>query len=153
MSDNTDKLVLELFNKVKQKQKEIASVEKPKWKTHCSFSTDSNSDAIKDRVNIQTIADINRLVDIYGFLCHKQELFLKSAKALGVKVAGFKWMGFSLNDWEDDIKARIDQVGVTQKKEELKALEKRLDALITTEQRREMELAAIQKELADGGQI
>lgn len=141
---NTDKMVLDLFNTVKAKQKEIAVLQKPQWITSCTIGY--NPDVVTDRVNIQTVTDLNKLVDLYAFLAVKKDSFEEAARDLGL-TNKFKWMGYSFGEWICDIKTRIKQIGVTTKKNELVVLEKRLDALITVDQRRVMELEAITKEL------
>lgn len=140
-----DELVLQLFATVKEKQAEIASSEKPRWETSCTIGT--NPDTLEGRVNIQTVTDFNKLVDIYAFLLSKEDYWQKSVRELDVKVS-FKWMGFGIDAWKRDIKARIALIGVSTKRKELEVLESRLNGLITVEQRRELELAEIQKILA-----
>ena len=140
---NTDEVVLQLFYKVKEKQREIAASEKPKWNTHCSFSKSDDVD-VKNRINIMTVTNIDVLVDIYAFLLQKQTFWTNAVAELGIKKP-FKWQSHSGLDWFQDIQSRIKQISINEKKEELKVLEKRLDALISVEQRRELELAEIQK--------
>ena len=143
-TNKTDKLVLDLFNTVKAKQKEIAVLQKPQWATSCTIGY--NPDVVTDRVNIQTVTDVNRLIDLYAFLATKKTSFEEAATELGL-ANRFKWMGYSFGEWVCDIKTRVEQIGVTAKKSELVILERRLDALITVDQRRVMELEAISKEL------
>ena len=143
-TNKTDKMVLDLFNTVKAKQKEIAVLQKPQWATSCTIGY--NPDVVTDRVNIQTVTDVNRLIDLYAFLIMKME-YAKRATFLLAVTNKFKWMGYTFEEWEQDIRTRINQIGVTAKKNELAVLEKRLDALITVDQRRVMELEAITKEL------
>lgn len=142
---SVDELVLQLFETVKQKQRDIAASEKPRWETTCTIGT--NEQSVTDRVNLQTVSDQSKLVDILGFLLAKEAQWNQAAGILGVKVP-FKWMSYTVAQWTKDIQTRIAQIGLTAKRAELKALEGRLDALITTEQRRELELAEIQKEMA-----
>lgn len=137
-----DKLVLELFAKAQEKQREIEKTEKPKWLTSCTIGY--NPDIVTDRINIQTVTDINKLIELYGFVLTKVGAWDVACEDLEMSIP-FKYMGFSGNAWLSDIKARIKQVGVNEKKKELATLQARLDKLITTEQRRELELAEIQK--------
>ncbi len=141
----TDELVIELFNTVRSKQREISGYQKPSWETSCTIGY--NPEIVSDRINIQTVTDINKLVDLVAFLRIKRDYWKEACDSLGVKVP-FKWMGYEPVLWEKDIKARIDQLNLSVKQKELKALEARLDALITVDQRRVMELEAITKELA-----
>lgn len=141
---NIDAKVLELFSKVKEKQKKIAKNERPSWKTNCSFG--KNQDSVSDRINLQVITDLDRLIDAHVFLKQKLDYWLKSCETLGVK-SPLKWLGYSFQDWEDDIKYRVSQLQLNKEKKELEVLEARLNSLITVDQRREMELAEIEKEL------
>jgi hypothetical protein len=143
-TNKTDKMVLDLFNTVKAKQKEIAVLQKPQWNTSCTIGY--NPDVVTDRVNIQTVTDVNKLIDLYAFLTTKKDSFDVAAKELGL-TNKFRWMGYSFGEWICDINTRVKQIGVAAKKSELAVLEKRLDALITVDQRRVMELEAISKEL------
>lgn len=145
MSTTIDTKVLELFNKVKEKQRKIAAAsESPRWVTSCTVGF--NPDTTQDRINIQTITDLNKIVDIYSFLLNKEATYDKAIADLGIKIVP-KWMGYSIDNWKKDIKTRVGQIQLNNEKKELASLESRLDALITIEQRREMELAAIEKEL------
>lgn len=139
---NVDEQVLNLWNKVKTKQKEISKVERPSWLTTCSIS--KNPDNVNDRFNIQTVTDLNKLIDIYGFLLITEEKWEQANKELGLKVP-FKWMNYSGDKWKKDIQSRISVLSLYNKKKELEVLQERLDKLITTEQRRELELEEISK--------
>jgi len=148
MNTKNDELVLQLIAKVKQKKSEISAAQKPKWETSCTFSTDP--DNVQSRVNLQTVTDINKLIDIYAFLLFKEEYYNVAAECLKVSTKG-KYMGYSFADWKKDVHARVDQVNINSKKRDLETLEARLDKLVTPEQRRDIELEAIQKELAAEG--
>ncbi len=96
MNTKNDELVLQLIAKVKQKKSEISAAQKPHWETSCSLSY--NPDSVQDRVNIQTVSDINKLVDLYGFLTIRETASQTAANILGVKVAP-KYMGYEFCDW------------------------------------------------------
>ena len=148
MDENTkqtvDAKVLELFNKVKEKQKKIATNERISWFTNCSFGF--NPQVINDRTNLQVCDDVNQLISFYAFILSKEECYATATEELGLKKFD-KWLGYSFSDWKKDIKTRVNQLQLGNERKELKALETRLDSLITVDQRREMELAAIEKEL------
>ena len=137
---STDELVLQLFNTVRARQQEIKDSEKPRWITNCTIGT--NPDTVTDRVNIQTVSDTAKLAELYAFLLMKKDYWDRATAALGIK-AGFKWMGFTIESWLTDFTTRIAQIELNSKRKELAALESRLDALITVEQRRALELAEI----------
>lgn len=146
MNKTTDSRVLELFNKVREKKKSIESNERITYLTNLSFGY--NESVVTDRVNIHTVTSMEKLVDIYAFLMQKKENNEKAAKALNLNISVDKWLGYKISDWMKDIESKIKQLGLTKERKELSLLEERLDALISTEQRREMELEAIEKELA-----
>lgn len=145
MANQTDKQVQDLFKIVQTKKTEIAKAEKPNWITNCSFGYNKDSSS---RSNIQVVADIEELIHILGFLIEKEKSFSAANKMLGTSVE-FKWMGFTLEEWQADIQTRINKVQITKKKKELEALETRLDKLISPELKAEMELEEITKMLND----
>ena len=151
MTTNIDQQVLDLFNLVRTKQSEISKSERPKWTTTCVFSYSPDDTNAGSRVNIQTVTDISKLTDILGFLIQKFEYYNKALEAIGntkINIGNFSWMGFSIDDWKSDIISRINQISVKAKKKELDTLSDRLNAIVSPEQRREMELEAIKKELS-----
>jgi hypothetical protein len=143
-----DEQVQQLIALVKGKKDEIAKAEKPDWKTNCSFAVDPTTRP-NDRTNIQTVADIDALVGILAFLKGKERDFKEASDLLGVS-SKFKWMGYTVAEWQSDLQNRINKVQINKKKADLQALEMRLDRLISPELRREMELAEITKMLAAG---
>ncbi len=143
MSDTKiiDEKVLNLFNKVKEKQKKIAANEKVNWETNCSFGYTEN---INDRINLHVASDLSKLVDMYIFLQVKSEYWKDACEKLGIQTS-LKWLGYKIEDWQKDIKSRVNQLQLGNERKELAVLESRLDALITIDQRRVMELEAIEK--------
>jgi len=141
-NDSTkDKIVQELFEVVRKRQKEIEETERAKWLTNCSFPFDTNT-----RVNLQVVSSEEQIVEMLSFLLAKKEFHSKACKELDVKVP-FKWHNFIYEDWLSDFKTRINKIQIKIKKEELANLENRLDKLISKEMREQMELEAIKKEL------
>lgn len=146
MSDNkTDLMVLELLKKVEEKKKQIGSAERPSWNTNCSFRYDPNSNA---SVNIQVVRDLETLVEIHAFLTSKKNAFDLSVTIL--KLDGevtFKWLGFTFGQWMRDIETRINGLRIKAKKDELATLEARVNALVSPEQRRAIELEKLVQEI------
>lgn len=144
MSKNNemDKLVLELLAKVKEKKKEIAAAERPKWETNLTIGF--NPDNVSDRMNIQTVTDIGKLVDLYAFLMGKEDGWAHANKELEIRGVEMRYMGSSIQSWKNDIKLRIQQLDISNKRRELEKLESRLDGLMTTEQKRAIALEEIQ---------
>lgn len=144
---NIDDKVLSLFNKVKDKKRKIKRTERVNWETSCSFSYDPET-GIHDRINLHVCSSLAVLTDIYAFLLSKQEKYTTAASELGVKTPT-QWLGYSIEKWKTDLKARVSQLQLAQERQELTVLENRLDSLITVDQRRAMELDAIEEELGE----
>ena len=144
MATKTDKLTLDLMNEVKKRKTEIAKAERPNWRTNCSFSYgegDSKS------VNIHVMQDVRQLVSIVAFLRAREQYYDLAAKELGVDAPSFKWSGFSVSDWVEDIKMRVNKIQIASKKTSLESLETRLNKIVSPALREEMELQAIRDEL------
>ena len=143
----TDDLVLEMLKKVQQKKEEVkAAKKKPQWKTNLSIGRDSSTS--QGRVNIMTRTDPNEIIDWFIFLTQKEEGVEKAAEELGLP-ADTTWLGYSIEDWKCDLKARAAQLSIDAKQKEIEALDKRVNKLVSPDQRREMELAALQALLAE----
>ena len=136
-----DKAVQQLFEVVQKKKAEIAKAEKPNWLTNCSFRYNKES---SNSTNIQVCSDVNELITILGFLIGKQNEFNLAKEVLGVTNT-FNWFGFTVEEWTNDIRTRIDKIQITNKKKELEQLELRLDKLISPELKASMELDEIKK--------
>jgi hypothetical protein len=141
MANETDKVVQQLFEVVQKKKAEIAKAEKPNWTTNCAFRYNKDSSA---STNIQVCADVEELIGMLGFLIEKQNAFNAAQEILGT-THKFKWGGFSVEDWTNDISTRINKIQIGNKKKELEALEARLDKLVSPELKAQMELAEISK--------
>lgn len=135
--------VQQLFEVVQAQKAEISKAEKPNWLTNCSFSYDRNS---SNRINLRTVSDVNELAHIMAHIVGKERDMQEANKLLGIN-AEFEWMGFSKDDWARDIKTRVNQILLTQRKKELEDYEVRLNRLVSKEVREQMELAEIMKGL------
>jgi hypothetical protein len=144
--DKTDNMVLELLKKVEEKKKQIGSAERPSWNTNCAFGYTPDTNA---RINIQTVRDLETMVDIHAFLTTKYETFKNSLVALKLteKEVPFKWLNFTYDQWVSDLETRINGLRIKAKKDELSVLESRVNALVSPEQRRAIELEKLVKEI------
>jgi len=140
----TDSKTLELIKKVQQQKQEIAKAERPNWVTNCSFSYIEGS---SKTVNLHVCRDVREMVCVVAFLKEREKSYISAVKELGVDAPEFKWNGFSVSDWVNDVKTRIDKVQIADKKKKLEALEDRLNKIISPELRAELELEAIAAEL------
>lgn len=138
----TDELVKELFDSVQEKKLAIEKAERPCWETSGNFGYSANSG--HDRVNIQTVTDVRKLVEMYAFLIDREEKSESAAKDLGVEYK-FTWLGFSVDEWKNDFQTRVNQISIQEKRKELSEIESRLNAIISPELKAQMELEAISK--------
>lgn len=138
----TDELVKELFDSVQEKKLAIEKAERPCWETSGNFGYSANSG--HDRVNIQTVTDVRKLVEMYAFLIDREEKSESAAKDLGVDYK-FTWLGFSVDEWKNDFQTRVNQISIQEKRKELSEIESRLNAIISPELKAQMELEAISK--------
>ncbi len=138
-----DDIVEQLLEKVEAKKKEIKKIERPIWKTSCVFGKDPDS---PQTTNIQVVKNVDVLVDITAWVLSYELNWGRACVSLEVS-RECKIKGYTCEDWLDDLKTRVNQIQINTKKEELKKLEDRLNTLVSPEKRREIELAAIAKEL------
>ena len=144
MSTEKDKIIEELFGVVQAKREEIKKIEKPEWKTNCSFVSPLNPTS--NPRNIRTIVDISDISAKVAELLLLADYNKRADEILEVE-SDNTWMGFTIDDWISDFKTRVSVLQLTKKKKDLDSLEKRLDKLVSKEKREEMELLAIKKEL------
>jgi len=140
---NIDQAVMDLLVKVQQKKKEIENAkERPVWRTSCSFGKDPN--LTTDRVNIQVVKDPRKLIEIWAFLTSQQNSMLNAANDLGLDFDGM-WQNYTFAEWKRDLQTRAGQLRIEKKQKELDDLDARVNALVTPEQRRVMELSVLQQ--------
>jgi hypothetical protein len=141
-----DDQVMELIEKVKQKRAEIQRIEKPNWQTNCSFSFIEGQSS--GATNIHVVSDVRKLTRIAAFLCRLDDDYIKAGLDLGVDpLPEFAWDGYTLAEWVSDLALRVSEIQLASKKSSLEALQKRLDAIISPELKRKMELEAIAAEV------
>jgi len=141
-----DDKINKLFAVLTTQQAEVEAAEaatKKSWVTKGSFMLDM----VNARVNIQTSTE-NLLIEIEAALLQKEAFFAQAADNLGLTWDG-KWDGYEIKDWRADLHKRAAIIGINAKKAKLAELEKRLNGIVSPEQRREMELKAIMASLDD----
>ena len=141
---SVDGTTLRLIEEVNARKAEIARVEKPDWKTKCQFIEREGGPV----VNLHVESDVVKLISILGFIMQKAEFYVRAEEALRVEGPAFTWQDFSVSDWQADISARIAKIQVGRLRAKLEALEGRLNAVLSPELKRDLELQAIEAELA-----
>ena len=136
----TDEKVKEIFNLVQEKKLAIEKAERPCWLTSGSFGYSPNS--AHDRIAVQTLTDVRKIVDMFSFLIDRKEKSEKAAQELGVDYK-FSWLGFTVDEWKSDFQTRVDQISIQAKRKELAEIESRLNAIISPDLKAQMELESI----------
>lgn len=138
-----DERVLALFEKLQSKKAEVANAERPVYVTGGQFRY---SESVGTSVDIMTVRDERKLVEILVFLKDRSERYPTACEELGV-AAEFKWLGFTYDEWKQDLKTRVSVLQIAKRKAELKELEARVNAVMTPELRAELELKALEAEI------
>lgn len=141
---NIDNKITELFEVLNKQKAEVQKSQneiKQPWKTNCSFSWSNNDKPI----NIQT-ANVSDIIKLLTQLLEYSHFHREASNILGVDVDEL-YNGYSIDSWIHDFKKRISVIQIKDKQQKLTALEQRLDALVSPEQRRLLELEKITKEL------
>lgn len=143
-----DKKVEELFAVVQKQKEEVEATEKEtkqSWKTNCSFFITASQVTLGNPINIQTANEDTIRMVVHSILTYRRVDGVAS-KLLGVEPIVLL-NGFSYDDWITDCKKRIALIQLRAKKTKLAQLEERLNAVVSPEQRRQMEIDAISKSL------
>lgn len=146
MSDKAiDKKIEELFSVVKAQKVEVEKAEKESkrsWNTNGSFKLYAATP-----VNLMTATEemvFKALTELLTFKNSSEE----ALEILGLKKE-IKHDGYTVGDWIEDFQKRIATIQLKAKKEKLKTLEDRLTSIVSPEQKRQMELEAIMKDLGE----
>ena len=144
-NEEIDLKIDELLKKVEEKRKEINSAEKPKWKTNLAFRYD-DKDKLSSILNIAVLTNERDLIDIVSFLKIREQSWNNASSFLGSNLK-FEWLGFSVNDWCEDVKNRLTKIKMETKRKELADYEEKLNNLMSLDQRRRKEIEKIMKSL------
>lgn len=140
-----DTKIKELYYTVQNKKKEIEAISvKPSWVTNCAFryEADFNYPATTT-INIQTVNDIDVLVNIAGWLTLQEERHTKGLEKLNLPSKPYTWLGYTVEEWVADISTRISRLSLADKKKELAILESKLKAILPPEFERELAMEDI----------
>lgn len=138
-----EEILEKLINQIEEKSKEIKEIENVNWKTTCSFVPISGGAA----VNLHVESDIDKLALLAGQLLVAQQSFEEGRKALGLDKVSFKWNGFPVESWLNDIKIRVGRLTIKEKKLQLSKMKERLEKILTPDLVRKFEIQKIMDEL------
>ena len=143
METTIDQRVQALFDQLATKKEVVAKAEKPVYVTGGQFRF---SEDVSRSIDITTVRDERKLVEILTFLKERSSKYAEASADLGCEVK-FTWLGFTVEEWTADLKTRVNILQISKRKAELVELEARLNAIVSPELRRQMELAALEKAL------
>lgn len=128
MSKN-DERVLQLKKIIEDKKAELKTVKRFTPLTNCVLDLEGQ----KYNLNVLQINDLQLLLV-------KLNTYLMSANDLGIKL---EIAGYNIAEWIVDIKSKIEIFEYKKKESELKALETKLDKMLSDEKKTELELDEI----------
>lgn len=132
MSKNDEK-ILALKKTIEKRKEELGKKEPFAPLTSCSLDFEGT------RYNLHAINDMNTLAYI---MCKLHALEM-AATDLEIDSSMLVLSGFSVSDWMHDLKAKTALVKRQTKENELKAFEKKLDALLSADKKTELEIDSI----------
>lgn len=133
MAVKNDERILELKKQIEEQKNKLGKQPRFAPVTTCLFNREGL------RVNIHTLTsvkDINAMLVFFN-------TYVMSAKDLDIDCAEVELDGFSVLDWMEDLKSKKAVVEYSAKKEQLTALEKKLDKLLSDDKKTELEIDAI----------
>lgn len=130
MSKNDDR-ILELKKQIEDKRKAI-SEKKIRFvpETNCILNMDGLT------LNLNVLSE-----SALFFLMVRLNSYRMSAADLGLDK--FEISGYDLNDWITDVKARLEVIATKREENNLKAMETKLDKLLSEDKKTELELDSI----------
>ncbi len=144
MADQMDAKVMELFDVLRARRAAVEhdeSLLKKKWITNCSLTLNNRSTPL----NIITANEASVRQAMVELL-QLQDYSRQADEALDLPIND-KFGGYFYSEWKEDLRRRMTQLKLKEKKAELADLESRLNLIVSPEQRRAMELAEISKSL------
>ena len=132
---NNDSKIMNLKTQIINKRKQLDSVKKFSPVTNCSIEVDGI------RSNIQVLSKerlISLLVKLNSYKISAMELELLEEYIIS---------GYKVEDWITDIKAKLDVVSRKDEELKLKVMEVKLDELLSSDKKTELELNEIENML------
>ena len=133
MATKNDERIIELKKQIEEKKKELGKQPRFSPVTTCLFNRAG------ERVNIHTLTSVKDINSMLVFF----NIYVMSAKDLGIDCSEVRIDGFSVTDWIEDLKSKRAVVEYTEKKEQLTLLERKLDKLLSDDKKTELEIDAI----------
>lgn len=137
MTNTNDAVVLQLQGKVEEKKKKIAALKKNRHTsaTKCILEWEGKN------INFNVVGKDELtflLVKIHALYVAADDLLLEDFGDTVVQ-------GHTLDEWIQDIKGKIKEKDILKEEQQVKAIEKQLDAMLSTEKKTELQLAEFAK--------
>lgn len=133
MATKNDNLIMQLKEKVELKRKELNEFSTKEYKNKTILVIDMDG----QKTNINVLSE-----DGLKLLLVKLNMYRLSMKDLEMSV---QISGYDVNDWIDDINAKLSTFTYKKRKKELEETEKQLDLLLSDEKKTELEIERLAK--------
>jgi len=131
MANNNDHKILELKKQIEDKKKQVGKLQKFTPVTNCSIEIDG----LRHNINVLSKEQILLLMV-------KLNSYAISANELGV-LEDYNISGYNVIDWIADLKSKLSILGKKEEEAKLKAMESKLDQLLSDDKKVELELDEI----------
>ncbi len=138
-----DRKVREMMNNVRKRTEQLEQTKKTvkqSWKTPCSFWFIGATAPI----NIQT-AGLDTLEEIACHLCLFELARDKASQRINREIK-VTYRNYPIDDWFDDINKRIAKLEISEQESKLEQLTKRLNDVLSPEERRRIEVESLMRE-------
>lgn len=133
MANKNDNRIMELKDTIQSAKKSI-KVKRFQPTTNCLLGLNGTA------YNLHVCSEDE--LKILLVILHSYEM---SAKDLGIEIPDMQ--GFSIGDWVQDIKDKLEIMQMQSKKSELSKTEKQLDKLLSEDKRTELEISSLEEAL------
>jgi hypothetical protein len=136
MANNNDDKILLLKKQIEEKKAKIGKSQRFTPATNCILNFEGNN----YNLNVLNTRDqvIPLLVKLNAYAISAEELGLSEQYSIS---------GYNIEDWVEDLKLRLDFIGVKEEVAKLKAMEAKLDQLLSNDKKIELELEEIANSL------
>lgn len=122
------------YEKVSEQLEKIKSIEQEDYKISASFRYNPTNSY--SAICISECSSITELIHVLAFLQAKTHHYQGAANELGLKEFPiFKWMGYTVEDWQHDIQLRIQFLEYHKKKSKLEKWKSKLEDFLSEEDR------------------
>ncbi|MNW54908.1 hypothetical protein D3C74_325330 [compost metagenome] len=132
MANQNDQKILKLKEQIEEKKKLVGKSKKFSPVTNCSIELDGV------RHNLQVLTK-EQLIQMLV----KLNAYAASAKDLGY-IDEYNISGYNVAEWIEDLKAKLDFINRRNEEQKLKAMETKLDKLLSDEKKVELEIGEIE---------